>query len=79
MKVKNWFKEKWATVKDFCGAHPDVVLSILGGLFTLTGGALEIYANRTEYEDNVFTTVDDKVYKIPCKKMKTCDKVRKDG
>lgn len=70
--IRGWFKDKWTNVKDFCGAHPEAVLGILGGLLTLAGGALEIYGNKTEYKDNVFMTDDEgDVYKVKAKKMKT--------
>ena len=77
-KIKDWFKERFSKAKDFCVTHPDAMLSIIGGVLSLVAAGLDIYGNRVEYKDNVYTSIDDKIYKIPCKEMKTCNKVRKD-
>lgn len=73
---KERLSEKYDKVKNFCSNHPDVCLTVLGGLASLAGGCLKLYANKTEYEDHVFTEVDDTVYKIPAKKMKTAKKLK---
>lgn len=72
---KTWLKERKDKVKKFCSEHPDVILTVVGGLASLAGGALKIYANKSEYEDYLYTTADDEVYKLPAKKMKTCKKI----
>ena len=72
---KNWFKEKKEKVLDYCEKHPDVVLTLVGGLMSIAGGALKIYANKSEYEDYLYTISDeDHVYKVPAKKMKTASR-----
>ena len=68
---KAWFLEKKESAKKFCKEHPDVVLTVIGGVASIVGGALKIYANRSEFEDNLFTEIDGQVYKIPAKEMKT--------
>ena len=74
--------EKKPTLKDrflgFCKKHPDVILTVLGGIASLAGGILKVYANKTEYEDSLFTTFDDDVYKVPAKRMKTVKDIRSD-
>lgn len=61
--------------KAWCKKHPDVVLTVFGGLCGLAGGILKLIAVRSEYEDNLYTTVDDEIYKIPSKKLKTARNV----
>lgn len=75
---KTWWIDKKTKVKNFCSNHPDVVLTVIGGLASLAGGALKLYANKTEYEDYLYTTVDDQVYKLPAKEMKTCKELKSD-
>lgn len=75
--LKRWIEEKTAKAKDFCGKHPDVLLTLLGGVASVIGGCLKLYMSKTEYEDYIYTTVDDEVYKIPAKEMKTCNKIDK--
>ena len=75
---KERLSEKFGKVKNFCSDHPDVVLTVLGGLASLAGGCLKLYANKTEYEDYLYTEVDDTVYKLPAKEMKTAKKLRKE-
>ena len=70
--LKVWFAERKDKVKKFCAEHPDVVLTVAGGLMSIVGGALKIYANKSEYEDYLYTISDhDNVYKVPAKKMNT--------
>lgn len=58
-----WFKE-----------HPDIGLTLLGGVLSIVGAGVKIAANKSEYEDNLFVTgTDGGVYKVPVKKMKTVD------
>lgn len=61
--------------KQWCKEHPDIVLTFFGGVCTLAGGILKLVAMKSEYEDNVYTTIDDDVYKIPARKMKTAKRV----
>lgn len=74
-KIKAWLKERKDKAKEFCSTHPDVILTVFGGLASLAGGLLKIYANKTEFEDTAFTTIDGETYKLPCKKMKTVKKI----
>lgn len=62
----------------FCSDHADGLLGLLGGLAALASGILGVYVSKTEYNDNVFTTIEDDVYKIPCKRMKTAHNTRKE-
>ena len=75
--LKEWINEKKTIVKEFCSKHPDVCLTVLGGFASLVGGCIKLYTSKTEYEDYLYTTVDDEVYKIPAKEMKTCNKIDK--
>ena len=84
MKKENIFKRAWKWTKDkaviawnFCKEHPDTVLSVIGGLASFAGAGLQIYANKTEYEDSAFTEIDGETYKVPCKKMKTMKELNK--
>ena len=73
--IKIWWEERKAKAKDFCKRHPDAVLCTIGGIASLLGGILKIWSNKTEYEDNVYVTLDDgDIYKVPSKKMKTVKK-----
>lgn len=73
-----WFKETKEKVLNFCKEHPDVILTVAGGLMSVAGGALKIYANKTEYEDCIYTISDkDNVYKVPAKKMNTASRYDK--
>ena len=74
--LKEKLSEKKTRFKEFCSNHPDVVLTVLGGLASLAGGCLKLYANKTEYEDYLYTEVDDAVYKLPAKEMKTARKLK---
>lgn len=70
--LKAWLVDKKDRAKQFCADHPDVVLTVVGGLASIVGGCIKLYANKTEYEDYLYTT-DDKgtIYKLPAKQMKT--------
>ena len=74
-KVEIIVEEEKKTLKQrfvgWCKEHPDVLLTVVGGIASIVGGCIKLYANKSEYEDNLFTTVDDQVYKIPAKQMKT--------
>lgn len=76
-EFKKWLDEKKTKVKDFCSKHPDVVLTVVGGFASIIGGCLRLYANKSEYEDYLYTTVDDEVYKLPAKEMRTAKRFRK--
>lgn len=75
---KQKLSEKVDKVKNFCSNHPDVVLTVLGGLASLAGGCIKLYTSKTEYEDYLYTEVDDTVYKLPAKEMKTAKKLKKE-
>jgi len=68
-------EKKEGKFKAWCKKHPDVVLTVAGGLAGLVGGILKLWAVKSEYEDNLYTTVDEEVYKIPARKMKTAKHV----
>lgn len=73
MTVKKWFVDKKNKVVKFCEDHPDVILTVIGGLASLAGGCIKLYCSKTEYEDYVYTvTTDDEIYKIPAKPVKSC-------
>lgn len=74
--IKEWLAEKKTSIKDFCKSHPDVVWSLIGGAASILGGALKLYASRSDYDDYLYTTVDDQVYKLPAKGMKTSKSYR---
>ena len=76
--LKEWLEEKKTKVKDFCSKHPDVVFTVVGGFASLLGGCIKLYTSKTEYEDYLYTTVDDNVYKLPAKEMRTAKKIRKE-
>ena len=67
VKATLWTKIKW-----WCKDHPDVILTVAGGIASIVGGCIKLYANKSEYEDHLFTQVDGQVYKLPAKEMKTC-------
>ena len=75
---KQWLEEKKSKAKEFCSNHPDVVWTVIGGFASLLGAGIKLYANKTEYDDYLYTTVDDEVYKLPAKEMKTAKKITKD-
>ena len=67
---KDWLNDRKLVIwlKD----HPDVSLTLLGGVLSIAGAAVKIAADRKEYDDSVFITAsDDSVYKLPAKQMKT--------
>ena len=67
---KEWWNERKA-VKYF-KEHPDAGLYLLGGAFSLIGGACKIWAVKHEYDDKLFVgSTDGEVYSIPAKKMDT--------
>ncbi len=74
-KVEVVEEEEKKTLKQrfvaWCKEHPDVLLTVGGGIASIIGGCIKLYASKSEYEDNLFTTVDDQVYKIPAKQIKT--------
>ena len=74
--LKEWLADKTTKAKEFCVKHPEGCLTVLGGFVSLIGGCIKLYASKTEYEDYLYTTVDDQVYKLPAKEMKTCNKIR---
>lgn len=68
---KSWFQDKKDKFVEFCRQHPEGVLSVIGGLFTLAGGAMKIYSAAHEYEDTVYCVQNDKVYKLPAKQLQS--------
>ena len=71
-KIKNWFGDKKDKVKKFCSEHPDVVLTVVGGLASVVGGCIKLYASKSEYENYVYTVTDKgNVYKVPAKRLET--------
>ena len=75
--VKEWLLEKKTKAKEFAKEHPDVIWTLIGGAASILGGCLKIYANKSDYDDYLYTTVDDQVYKLPAKGMKTSRSFRK--
>lgn len=70
--LKEWFEDQKNKVVNFCKDHPDVVLTVVGGLASLGGGIIKLYCSKTEYDDYVYTvTTDEEVYKIPAKQMRS--------
>ena len=68
---KNWFATKKDQFVAFCRRHPEGCLTVLGGLFTVTAGAMKLMAAKTEYEDTVYMVQNDKVYKLPAKELQS--------
>lgn len=68
---KGWFATKKDQFVDFCRRHPEGCLTVLGGLFTVTAGAMKLIAAKTEYEDTVYMVQNDKVYKLPAKELQS--------
>lgn len=66
---KNWFQEKKDKFLEFCNKHPDILLTVLGGTFTLAGAFVNYATTKNEYKDNVYMTDGEDVYKIPAKSM----------
>ena len=67
-KVKDWF----GNCKTWFKEHPDVGLTLLGGVLSIAGAAVKIIGDRKEYDDNMFIVdSNDDIYRIPAKKMKT--------
>ena len=59
----------WTRVKNWCGEHPDIVLTLLGGACSIVGGAMKLHAMKNEYQDEVYMTDGDSVYRLPAKSM----------
>ena len=80
MEEKKSFKERWIErwdkILDWAGEHPDVLLTVAGGIMSLVGGGLKLYATKSDFNDHLYTTIDDEVYKIPAKHMKTTKSMR---
>lgn len=70
-KKVNWFVDKKNKFVEFCKQHPEGVLTVIGGLFTLAGGAMKIYSAAHEYEDEVYMVQNDKVYRLPAKQLQS--------
>ena len=68
---KGWFATKKEQFVSFCRRHPEGCLTVLGGLFTLAGGAVKLYTSRTEYDDEVYMIQDDKLYRVPAKELQS--------
>ena len=57
--------------------HPDIGLTLLGGVLSIIGAGIKVAGSKSEYEDNIFvTSTDGNVYKVPVKKMKTVDSTK---
>lgn len=70
-KKKNWFVDKKDRFLDFCKRHPEGVLTVVGGLFTIAGAAMNMYTTKNEFKDNVYLIQDDKAYRVPAKEMQS--------
>ena len=67
----NWFEDKKTKFLEFCRKHPDILLTIIGGTFSLAGAIVNYATTKNEYRDNVYMTDGDNVYKIPAKSMES--------
>lgn len=73
---KKTLKERWNEWKPvkYFKEHPDIGLYLLGGMCTLAGGIMKVWAVKHEYEDQLFVgSTEGEVYSIPAKKMDTAD------
>lgn len=66
---KSWLQDKKDKIFDFWKTHPDIMLTVIGGFFTLAGAFVNLATTKNEYKDNVYMTDGDEVYKIPAKSM----------
>lgn len=66
---KSWFEDKKDKLLIFCKTHPDILLTVVGGTFSLAGAILNYLSTKNEYRDNVYMTDGEDVYKIPAKAM----------
>ena len=71
VEKKNWFKDKKDKFLEFCHNHPDIMLTVVGGVFTLAGACVNYATTVNEYKDSVYMTDGDDVYKLPASKMNT--------
>ena len=68
---ENWFVKKKTQFVDFCKQHPDIVLTVIGGIASLAGGAMKLAASKNEYQDEVYMTDGDDVYKLPARQVRS--------
>lgn len=68
-KKQSWFAVKKQKVAVWFAEHPELTLTVLGGLFTVIGAGINCYTVKNEYKDNVYMTDGKDVYKIPAKSM----------
>ena len=68
-KKQSWFAVKKQKVAAWFVDHPELTLTVLGGLFTVIGAGINCYTVKNEYKDSVYMTDGDDVYKIPAKSM----------
>ncbi len=66
---KNWFVDKKDRFLAFCHSHPDIMLTVVGGVFTLAGACVNYMTTQNEYKDTVYMTDGEDVYRIPAKSM----------
>ena len=66
---KSWFENTKEKFLGFCAKHPDILLTIVGGTFTLAGAFLNYRASKNEYTENVYMTDGTNVFKVPAKSM----------
>ena len=76
--LKGWFGDQKRKVVQFCKDHPDVILSVIGGIASVTGGCIKLYLSKTEYDDYIYTTtIDNEIYKLPAKPVKSAKMITK--
>ena len=63
------FAEKRDKVIEFFKSRPELVLTVVGGLFTILGACINCYTVKNEYKDQVYMTDGEDVYRIPAKAM----------
>lgn len=66
---QSWFEETRDKFVSFCKRHPDIILTVIGGTFSLAGAIVNYMSTQNEYKDNVYMTDGNDVYKIPAKSM----------
>lgn len=68
-KKTSWFAEKRDKFVEFWKSRPELVLTVVGGAFTVLGACINCYTVKNEYKDQVYMTDGEDVYKIPAKAM----------
>lgn len=65
---------RWERFKGWCSDHAQMIVDLTVAAATMTAACITAVATKNSTNDALYTEVDDEIYRIPVRKMKTTKK-----